>query len=203
MNFRSVLPIFVLSVLLLTTACNESEKYIVTKDENGKLIAQKISDISAVKEAEEKVPTIAEFISLDKGFSIFTDTLKAIELDKTLDSDGQFTIFAPINSAFETLPEGAVEKLLKPENKEELISILKYHIIPSKINKQDIIIAINEGRGSVPLRTLGGTLLTASLKGNSIFLIDERGNGGKLITTDLEASNGFINTIDAVMMPKK
>ncbi|MEW7292287.1 fasciclin domain-containing protein [Aquimarina sp. 2304DJ70-9] len=203
MKINNVFTVLALSGLLLTTACNNSEKYIVTKDENGKLIAQKIPANGVVEEVEEKVPTIAEFISVDKGFSTFTNALKATELYHTLDEEGIYTIFAPINSAFESLPKGLQEKQLKPEDKEQLIDILKYHIIPSKITKQDIIVAINDGRGSIPLRTLGGNLLTASLKGGSIFLIDEMGNGGRLITTDVEASNGFINTIDNVMMPKK
>ncbi len=203
MKIKNVFAVFALSGVLLTTACSESEKYIVTKDENGKLIAQKIPANGVVEEVEEKVPTIAEFISVDKGFSTFTTALKAAELYNTLSEEGVYTIFAPINSAFENLPKGLQDEQLKPEDKEQLINILKYHIIPSKITKQDIIVAINEGRGSIPLRTLGGNLLTASLKGGSIFLIDENGNGGRLITTDVEASNGFINTIDKVMMPKK
>ncbi len=204
MKIRNICTVFALSGLLLTTACNEAEKYKVTKDENGKLIAQKISDIQENEEAvEEKLKTILEFIEVDKGFSTFVEALKATGLDKALNEEGSFTIFAPINSAFETLPEGTLEKLLQPENKEKLIDILKYHIIPTRITKEDIIYTVNDRGGSVPLKTLGGSLITASLKGGNVFLIDEMGNGGKLITTDLEASNGFVNTVDIVLKPKK
>ncbi|GAA4278190.1 fasciclin domain-containing protein [Aquimarina mytili] len=203
MKIRTVLAAFSLSVFVLVTSCNDSDKYIVTKDENGKLIAQKIPENGVVEKAEEKVPTITEFISTDKGFSKFTEALKVSEVYDALNEEGPYTIFAPINSAFESSSRASLEKLLKPEHKEQLVDVLKYHIIPSRITKEDIITAINEGRGSVPLKTLGGNLLTASLKGGSVFLIDEMGNGGRLITTDVEASNGYINTIDNVMIPKK
>ncbi len=201
MRLSYILSVFAL-LIIITSACNEAEKYKVTKDENGKLIAQKISDIAAVEDTEEKLQTIAEFIAVDKGFSVFVDALKAAGLEQMLSKDEVYTVLAPINSAFNSLPEGAVDKLLDSKNKKQLIDILKYHIIPGTIAKEDILIAISEGKGSVPLKTLGGKKLTATLKGGSVFLIDEMGNGGRLITTDVKASNGYINTIDVVMKPK-
>ncbi|WP_281988791.1 fasciclin domain-containing protein [Aquimarina aggregata] len=206
MNIRNLFPVFVGAILLLTTACSDSEKYIVTKDENGKLIAQKISDlpeINANKELEEKLPTIIEFTSVDKGFSVLSDAIKTAGVTETFTQEGGFTIFAPINNAFDKFPPKSKEKLLNPENKEQLATVLKYHIIPSVISKGDIVKAIREGGGSIPLKTLEGSRITASLKGDTVYLIDESGNGGRLITTDVEASNGFIHTVDAVMMPKK
>lgn len=198
MKIKSVPTIFVLSTLLFIVSCDTVKKD--NAEQNEKLIAQNITE---TEEVEEKLPTITEFVSIDKGFSTFVAALKVTELDKMLNEEKGYTVFAPINTAFESFSEGVVEKLLKPENKEQLADILKYHIIPSAITKEDIVVAIEEGRGSVSLRTLGGKKLTASLKGNSIFLIDEMGNGGKLITTDVEAANGYINTIDMVMKPKK
>ncbi len=203
MKIRIVFTAIALSVFVFTTSCNDRDKYIVTKDENGKLIAQKVPENGVVAELEKKVPTIIEFISVDKGFSKFTEALKASELYEDLKEEGPYTIFAPINSAFESSSQAMSENLLKPENKDQLIDVLKYHIIADKITEKDIIEAINEGRGSISLKTLGGNLLTASLKGGNVFLIDEMGNGGRLITTDVEASNGYINTIDNVMIPKK
>ncbi len=203
MKIRNVLPFFALSIIVFTTSCNESEKYKVTKDENGKLIAQKISEIKEVEEGEKILPTIIEFTSVDKGFSTLSEAIKTAELTETFTQDGGFTIFAPINMAFDKLPPKSGEKLLKPENKMRLATILKYHIIPSVISKEDIVKAIQEGGGSIPLKTLEGSLITASLKGDTVYLIDESGNGGKLITTNVEASNGFIHTIDAIMIPKE
>ncbi len=202
---KNVLTAFALLGLFLTIGCgNPSDQYIVTKDENGKLIAQKIPENGVIEEVEEKMPTITEFVAKDKGFSKFTNALKVAGLyDMLNEAEGNYTIFAPINNAFDGLPKGVEEQLLLPENKEQLVHILQYHIIPSRITKEDIVTAINEGRGSIPLKTLAGNQLTASLKGGNVFLIDEQGNGGRLITTDLEALNGFVNTIENVMMPKK
>jgi len=205
MNIKNVLIAFAVLGLFLIIGCsNPSDKYIVTKDENGKLIAQKIPENGVIEKVEEKVPTITELVVKDKGFSKFTNALKAAGLyDMLNEEEGNYTIFAPINNAFQGLPKGLEEQLMLPENKEQLINILQYHIIPSRITKKDIVKAINEGRGSIPLKTLAGNRLTAALKGGNVFLIDETGNGGRLITTDLEALNGFVNTIENIMMPKK
>ncbi|WP_109097937.1 fasciclin domain-containing protein [Aquimarina sp. AU58] len=198
MKIRNVLPVFTLSGLLLLTACSETKNNRTTQNE--KLIAQNVTSSETIK---EKLPTILEFASVDKGFSTLTSAIKVTELAKSLEDKGSFTIFAPVNLAFDKLNPVTLEKLLNPENKEQLKAILNCHIIPSVITKEDIVIAINEGNGSVKLKTIGGTLLTATMKGDRIFLIDKMGNGGNLVTTDVKASNGLIHTIDAVMMPKK
>ena len=188
---------------MITTACTEKEKYIVVKDENGKLIAQKVSDLANASKIEKKVPTIAEFTSKDKAFSTLTSLIKLAGMENILKGERSMTILAPLNTSFQNLSPNYLEKLKRPENKDELKRILQYHIIPGRIAKEDMAIAIEEHRGSVSLRTLGGTKLTATLKGDRIFLIDERGTGGVLITTDVEASNGLIHSLDAVMIPKK
>ncbi|WP_025666428.1 fasciclin domain-containing protein [Aquimarina megaterium] len=198
MKIRNVLPVFALSGLLLLTACSETKNDRTTQNE--KLIAQNVTPSETIK---EKLPTILEFASMDKGFSTLTSAIKVTELAKSLEDNGSFTIFAPVNLAFDKLNPITLEKLLKPENKEQLKAILNCHIIPNVITKEDIVIAINEGNGSVKLKTIGGTLLTATMKGDRVFLIDKMGNGGNLVTTDVKASNGLIHTIDAVMMPKK
>ncbi len=200
MKIKNVSTVFALLIVFFTTSCDMIKKDSKKQNENGKLIAQ---NLTTDKKVEEKLPTITEFVSTDKGFSTFVAALKATELDKMLNDEKGYTVFAPINTAFDSFSEGVVEKLLKPENKEKLTDILKYHIIPGEITKEDIIVAIKDYRGSVPLKTLGGKKLMATMKGSSIFLIDEMGNGGKLITTDVEADNGYINTIDMVMKPKK
>ncbi|WP_106795037.1 fasciclin domain-containing protein [Aquimarina sp. Aq78] len=200
MKIRNVLPVFALSGLLLLTACSETKNDRTTQEENDKLIAQNVASSETIK---KKLPTILEFASMDKGFSILTSAIKVTELAKSLENKSSFTIFAPVNLAFDKLNPTTVEKLLKPENKEQLKTILNCHIIPSVIAKEDIVIAINEGNGSVKLKTIGGALLTATMKGDRVFLIDQMGNGGHLVTTDVKASNGLIHTIDAVMMPKK
>jgi uncharacterized surface protein with fasciclin (FAS1) repeats len=200
MKIRNVLLAFALLGVLLITSCSETKNDKTTQEENDKLIAQNVMQSTTTK---EELPTILEFASIDKGFSTLASAIKATEFAKSLADKEAFTIFAPVNLAFDKLNPTAVEKLLKPENKEQLKTILNCHIIPTVITKEDIVIAINKGNGSVKLKTIGGALLTATMKGDRVFLIDQMGNGGNLVTTDVKASNGLIHTIDAVMMPKK
>ncbi len=195
MKIKDVVSVFALSGFLLITGCGESDNQ--NKDE--KLLAQNFSQTKKVV----KIPTITEFTSVDKGFSIFTSAIKATGVSKMLDDEGAYTIFAPANLAFDRFSKETVEKWLLPENKEKLTAIVKCHIIPKIIKKEDIVYTVKKQGGSVKLKTLDGELITATLKGNRVFLIDKNGNGGVLITTDVAASNGVIHTIDAVMMPKK
>lgn len=199
MNINKLLfsaSIFV--AILMMTSCTESN----TSSKQGqdeKLIAERLNPSNA----KENMATITKLTFGDKGFSTLATAIDGTDFKDILNNEGPYTIFAPVNFAFEKLSESTVNKMLQPENIEELTSILNYHIIPSAISEEDIKIAIGEFGGSVKLKTLGGKKLTATLKDNRIFLIDEMGNGGKLITTDIEAANGILHTIDVVMMPKK
>lgn len=183
-------------VLLLASGCTETSK-TVAEDKNQKLIAQRLDETGA----SEKNVTITKLTLGDKGFSTLAEAINKTELKDILNNEGPYTIFAPVNLAFEKLPEASIKKILESGNEQQLTDILNYHIIPSEINEADIKQAIMEYRGSVKLKTLGGKKLTASLKNNRIFLIDEMGNGGTLITTDVKASNGIMHTVDVVMRP--
>ncbi|MBW1296714.1 fasciclin domain-containing protein [Aquimarina litoralis] len=165
---------------------------------NDKLIAQ--ADIPV---EENKNLTISEVLSYDIAFSKLNEIIKSSEFAEKFEGKKSYTVFAPLNGAFSKLPKATLESLTKEENKESLSAILNCHIIPGTINEQDIIKAINEGGGSVKLRTLGGTRLIASRKRGKIYLIDKNGNAGRLMKTDIEATNGMIHTLETVMLPKK
>lgn len=124
-------------------------------------------------------------------FSTLVAALQAGELVDALKGDGPFTVFAPTNSAFEALPEGALDDLLKPENKEKLQSILKYHVVSGKIKASDI------ANGSTDVETHQGTTLNVT-KGATGVTVD----GANVTTADIKTSNGVIHVIDAVVMPK-
>ncbi|WP_103863664.1 fasciclin domain-containing protein [Aquimarina sp. I32.4] len=198
MKTKNVLAIFALSGLLSIVACNEKQKSNSTQ--NKKTIAQ---NVTQSKKEKKKQPTIYEFTSVDKGFSSLTSTINTVGLVKTLNGSGPYTIFAPVNLAFDKLEEGVIKKMIESKNKEQLRTILEYHIVPRIITKEDIMIAVNRGSGSVKLTTMNGILLTARIKEDQVFLVDESGNGGYVIATDTKVSNGLIHSIDAVMMPKK
>ncbi len=127
--------------------------------------------------------------------------VKAAGLVDTLSSKGPFTVFAPVNSAFEKLPAGTVETLLKPENKATLTKVLTYHVIAGKFMAKDVLAAIQKGGGKAELPTVSGGKLWAMLDGGSVVLKDEKGGMAKVTIADVKQSNGVIHVIDSVVLP--
>lgn len=137
-----------------------------------------------------------------KDHTTLVAAVKAAGLVETLQSKGPFTVFAPTNAAFDKLPKGTVETLLKPENLKLLQTILTYHVVAGKMNSSDISIAIKAGNGKATLKTVSGGALTAWMKGSNLYLTDENGNSAKVTIADVNQSNGVIHVIDAVVTPK-
>ncbi len=125
------------------------------------------------------------------SFKTLVAAVKAADLVDTLKSAGPFTVLAPTDEAFAKLPEGTVETLLKPENKEKLIAILKYHVIPSKALAADVVKL--DGK---EVKTVEGSPVKIELKDGSVYV-----SGAKVIKTDIECSNGVIHVIDTVILP--
>ena len=126
------------------------------------------------------------------GAGSFTTLVAAVEaagLVDTLKGDGPFTVFAPTDDAFAALPEGTVENLLKPENKDQLTAILTYHVVPGKVMSSDL----SEG---LMAETVQGGEVTITLEGGP------KVDGAMISTADIEASNGVIHVIDSVIMPE-
>ena len=137
-----------------------------------------------------------------KDHTTLVAAVKAAGLVDVLMSQGPFTVFAPTNAAFDKLPKGTVETLLKPENKEMLQTILKYHVAAGKWSAKDIIDAIKKGNGKYSFKTLSGGTLTAWMKGKDVYITDENGNSAKVTIADVNQKNGVIHVIDAVVTPK-
>ena len=134
--------------------------------------------------------------------STLVAAVKAADLVATLKSAGPFTVFAPTNDAFNKLPSGTVESLLKPENKAQLAKILTYHVVSGSLDAATVVEAINKGNGKVELTMVSGGKLTASMDNGKVKLTDESGNAAYVTTTDLMGSNGVIHVIDSVVLPK-
>ncbi|MGQ0697270.1 MAG: fasciclin domain-containing protein [Panacagrimonas sp.] len=128
--------------------------------------------------------------------------VKAAGLVETLKSAGPFTVFAPINSAFEALPAGTVETLLLPENKVKLTGILTYHVVAGQTDYNTLAAAIASGNGKTTLTTVAGGTLIASTQGPAVILTDENGGTAKIRQADIFQSNGVIHVIDKVLLPK-
>lgn len=147
-------------------------------------------------------PTIVGVAVGNDNFSTLVAAVKAADLVATLNSAGPFTVFAPVNAAFDKLPEGTVATLLKPENKATLAAVLTYHVVAGKFMAADVIAAIEKNNGSFTVKTVQGGSLTATIKDGKVVLTDEKGGMSTVVLTDVGASNGVIHAIDTVVMPK-
>jgi uncharacterized surface protein with fasciclin (FAS1) repeats len=128
--------------------------------------------------------------------------VKAAGLVETLQSAGPFTVFAPTNAAFNILPAGTVETLVKPENKALLTSILTYHVVSGRLNSKELSKWIKNGKGKHQLTTVQGGKLWVIAKGGKLWLKDEKGGMSRIVIKDVYQSNGIIHSIDHVLMPK-
>ncbi len=131
--------------------------------------------------------------------------VKAADLVATLKSAGPFTVFAPTNAAFDKLPAGTVDTLLKPENKDTLAKVLTYHVVPGKYDGKAIMKLIKQGGGTATLKTASGGTLTFmmgnSMGGKSIVVRDEKGGTSNVTIGNVYQSNGVIHVVDTVLMP--
>jgi uncharacterized surface protein with fasciclin (FAS1) repeats len=128
--------------------------------------------------------------------------VKAADLVSVLKGEGPFTVFAPTNAAFDKLPAGTVESLLKPENKAQLAKILTYHVVSGNLDASSVVAAIKESKGKVELTTVSGGKLIVSMDKGKVMLTDESGNTAYVTATDLKGSNGVIHVIDSVVLPE-
>ncbi|WP_288096115.1 fasciclin domain-containing protein [Hydrotalea sp.] len=136
-----------------------------------------------------------------KDHTTLVAAVKAAGLVETLQSAGPFTVFAPTNEAFDKLPAGTVDNLVKPENKALLTKILTYHVVAGKYNAKDIAKLIKEGHGKATLKTVEGSTLTATIEGKKLVLTDAKGGKSYVTIADVNQSNGVIHVIDTVLMP--
>jgi len=128
--------------------------------------------------------------------------VKAAGLVETLEGAGPFTVFAPTDEAFDKLPAGTVDTLLKPEKKSTLTKVLTYHVVAGRLSKSDLMKKIKEGNGSAELTTVEGGKLWVSLHdGKHIMLKDEKGGTALVTIANVFQSNGVIHVIDTVVMP--
>lgn len=128
--------------------------------------------------------------------------VKAAGLVDTLTTPGPFTVFAPTNDAFSKLPDGTVDTLLKPENKDTLTKVLTAHVVAGKISAADLVEKIKAHGGRFNFNTVSGDALTAALKGNHVYIFDESGGAALVTIADVNQSNGVIHVVNDVLLPK-
>ena len=154
-------------------------------------------------EAMYPMKNIVENAVNSKAHTTLVAAVKAADLVNTLQTAGPFTVFAPVNDAFENLPAGTVETLLKPENKATLAKVLTYHVVSGKYDFKALSALIKAGKGTGELKTVSGGKLFFMMNGaRNIIVKDENGGTANINTYDVYQSNGVIQSIDAVLLPK-
>jgi len=142
--------------------------------------------------AADAKPAPGDIVAVASGagsFNTLVAAVKAAGLVETLQGKGPFTVFAPTDEAFAKLPPGTVESLLKPENKEKLVAILTYHVVPGKVMAADV--------KTMKVKTVNGKELSLVVAGGKVTV-----DNAKVVATDVPASNGVIHVIDTVVLPK-
>ena len=183
---RSAIAVVSVAAALTLSACSSSSDQATTAESSAALSKGSIEDADETEAIFSE--TIVDLASKDPAnFSTLVAAINAAGLVETLNGEGPFTVFAPTNAAFAALPAGVLDALLLPENKDALVKILTYHVVPGTVLAADIAdgdVATVEGQ-NVTLSTANGVTV----------------NGANVVTADVLASNGVIHVIDAVLVP--
>ena len=139
--------------------------------------------------ADSQAGDIVDVAASNKSFSTLVAAVKAAGLVETLKGEGPYTVFAPTDEAFAKLPKGTLESLLKPENKQKLVAILTYHVVPGKVMAKDV--------KSGKVKTASGSSFKMKVSKKGVWV-----DNAKVIATDVKADNGVIHVIDTVILPK-
>lgn len=181
------LTILLLAVLLVAcggqgTATDDSGQETMENTEAS-------AEMESPEPAETSAPDIVALASETESLSTLVTAVQAADLVSTLQGEGPFTVFAPTNDAFAALPEGTLDNLLKPENKQQLVDILTYHVVSGAVRSSDL----SDG---MTAPTVNGAPITVSIQEGRVMI-----NDAMVVTPDVEASNGVVHIIDEVIMP--
>jgi uncharacterized surface protein with fasciclin (FAS1) repeats len=146
--------------------------------------------------------TIVENAMNSKDHTILVSAVKTAGLVETLSGKGPFTVFAPVNAAFDQLPAGTVDMLMKPESKEKLSKILTAHVVAGKLSGKELMEKAKMMKDGFALKTVSGDELWAKLDGTTLWIIDENGGTARVTIADVNQSNGVIHVVDKVLLPK-
>jgi uncharacterized surface protein with fasciclin (FAS1) repeats len=187
----------------LFIGCGESkrkkEKIVVDKTP---IADKKLSDLAPDATLKD-LTSVLEVIWDNTEFDTFNTTLKSADLIAQIDSAAVITIFAPVNGAFGRITESKLNHLLSPDGKEEMTHLLKYHMVSGdEYDYETLTSTVKLNDGILRLQTLNGGYLALSIEADELYITDETGFQSKVIMPDLEASNGVVHGIEAVLLPQ-
>lgn len=190
MKTRSLLTLCLAA--LLTAACGDA----------GGNNAAATGNAAAGKAAEPARTSVGDALAASVDHSSFLQALQSAGLIETLRGAGPYTVFAPTNAAFAALPDDARQRLTAPEQRDQLISLLSYHIVPGTVTAADLRSAIDRGEGGrAELATVTGSNLTLSRDGDTLLVADAGGALARIARPDQLHANGVVHSIDTVLMP--
>tara|TARA_R100000935_G_C2829535_1_gene164242 strand:- start:103 stop:735 length:633 start_codon:yes stop_codon:yes gene_type:complete len=209
MKIKQLLIVTTLSVFAFTS-CDDSKKK--EQEEKDKMEMERMEAEEATREADMKMEqekmemqsnSIAAKAMATAELSTLVSALQSAELATMMKEDeGPFTVFAPSNDAFSKVPKATLDKLMMPENQADLQTVLKYHVVSGEITSADLAKAIKDNNGTYKFNTVEGAELTAMMSGDKIVLKDGNGKTATVVQADVDASNGVVHVIDAVVMKK-
>jgi uncharacterized surface protein with fasciclin (FAS1) repeats len=186
----------VATLAVVTAACGDDEA--AQDDAPATEAAETESTTEAAGDSDssmsETPATVVDVAAGDENFSTLVTAVQTAGLAETLSGEGPFTVFAPVNDAFAALPQGTVDALLQPANREQLTSVLTYHVVPAKALSGDL----SDG---MTVTTVQGQPLTVNVTESAVTLTDASGNTVSVVQPDIEAGNGIVHVIDGVLLP--
>ncbi len=206
MKIKMLLTVFALTAMIFTS-CDDGKKKEQEEKEKERMEqmeAQKEAEMKAEKEKMEwESNSIAAKAMETDTLSTLVSALQSAELAEMFKTEeGPFTVFAPHNAAFNKVDKATLESLMKAENKDQLAGVLKYHVVEGEVTSQKLVQMIKDNNGKYEINTVGGGKLVASLDGDKVVLTDETGKKATVVQADVDASNGVVHVIDAVVMKK-
>jgi uncharacterized surface protein with fasciclin (FAS1) repeats len=195
--------LFILTLLTVSCQILFAQKATVTRPVIDSVKAKwgKVKNVNGTAMVSSN--NIIENINLSTEYSVLVTAIENAGLTETFKSKGPITFFAPTNQAFEKLPVGKLDTLLKPSHKFDLNYLITSHAIVGKLNIKDIEKKINSNKGEAAFRTLAGNIITAKIDANrNIVLTDDNGGQSTISKFDIKQSNGMLHIINAVLVPK-
>lgn len=195
---------------MLFASCNDSKKKEAEAQAQAEEMRMQRESDSLMKLEEDnntrmanmEANSIAAKAMANADLSTLVSALQAADLAEAFKGEGEYTVFAPTNDAFDNVPKTTLDNLMKPENKEQLQALLKYHVLQGKMNATDVLAKIKDAGGKLDVTTLNGDIITLSEKDRKVMIKDAKGNMVTVTGADMDASNGVVHTLDKVLMPK-
>ena len=198
---KTVKITMIASLSALALAACSSETPADTAATDTEVVAEETATMDPMATGTTANQNIVALAQGNADVSTLVSAVTAAGLGETLSGPGPFTVLAPTNAAFNKVDKATLDGLMKPESKDKLGGILKYHVIAGNIKSTDLAKQITDGGGTATIKTVNGGSLKASMQGDKIVLTDAKGGKATVTGADMVASNGTVHTIDTVLMP--